>query len=223
MKNSEIRVLCATRARAARCAEMLESFFDTRGSDRTQIYCYVDREDPQVREYEPLFRTYGIDCQFGPRHTMPDVINAGCWKFEADAYAEVNDDHIYRTKDWDLKLFAALMDGGLAYGKTQNLPSAVMISADCVRALGWMLPPYFQHQFLDNALVDLYGGAGMLHHVPEVWIEHCHPDFGKAAHDDTYGVMRSTFDGDRAMYELWKVNYLAHDLKRLVAMRTCKA
>lgn len=199
-----IRIICPTRQRAARCELMLESFFATRGSEETKMFCYVATDDPEIDAYRTLFQRLPVEFCFGKRLPITEAINLS--SHHADFYGEVNDDHVYRTQRWDIALSDAILKSGkgaMAYGHTNNLPSAVMVSASCVKSMGWFMPPGFQHQFVDNALYDLYSGAGRLHHVPEVWIEHCHPDYGKAPMDATYELMRDTWDQGKARYQEW--------------------
>ena len=223
---SRIRIICPTRGRPERCRTMLESFFATRSSEEeTKIFCYVADDDPEIEAYKLLFETLAIDHEFGPWKSLVDVINDAAGLFcmasdSADFVGEVNDDHVYRTIGWDLKLAEAIEKsgrGGLAYGKTENLPSAALISASCVRKLGWYHVPGFKHQFVDNALHDLYAGAGRLHYVPEVWIEHCHVDYGKAPMDATYGIMRDTWNQGQARYSEWSQFEKQRDIERLKA------
>ena len=219
----EILVMCPTRARPDRCRQMLESFLATRRGRRTRIVCYVADDDPARAAYEALQPPPGeppsaIRFEFGPRRTIIEVFNTLAATHAADFYAEVNDDHLYRTDGWDLKLVAALRaqgGSGMACPRLENLPSAVMVSADCVRALGWFSPPGFRHQYVDNAINDLYGAAGLLRLAPDVWIEHCHPAFGKVKADDTYAHLAASAEPDRLEYERWRRDDFARDLARL--------
>ncbi len=188
---------------------MLQSFYATR-SPGTEIFCYVEETDPQREAYEQLFESYGLDHEFGPWRTMVQAVNYGCRKFEADFYGVLNDDHVCHTPGWDSYLAVSIIqNGGTGMGcgraeNRENLPQIILISRDCVRALGWYLPPQFIHQYVDNVQADLYGAAGLMFNAGDVWIEHVHPDFGKAPMDSTYQIMRNAHFHDRGAYEVWK-------------------
>lgn len=221
--NGKALIMCPTRGRPERCARMIESFSATRQGN-TELICYVAEDDPQIEAYRAYAnaprsgkRFAGIRFEFGPRITIVRVFNK-CLEHEADFYGEINDDHIYHTEGWDVKLESAIIahGRGMAYGRTENLPSGVMISADCVRALGYFHVPCFQHQYCDNAMRDLYNSAGLLIHVPEVWIEHCHPVFGKATPDETYGAMAAAGPDDAKAYERWRRDDFQNHLAKLI-------
>ncbi len=221
-----IRIICPTRQRVSRCAKMLESFFATRSSTSTQMFCYVDEADPQRADYRRLFDSLGVSYEFGPKRTMVEAVNYGCSKFDDDYYGVLNDDHLCHTPGWDCILAAAIKRNGgtgMAYGKPENreaLPQIILISCNCVRALGWYLPPWTIHQYGDNVQKDLYFGAGLAFPAEEVFIEHLHPDFGKAEMDSTYQIMRDAHDHDRAAYDHWKGNGgFLMDLAKLVRLK----
>lgn len=217
----KILIICPTRERADRCAIMLDSFLSTRQGN-TEIICYVDELDPQADQYRRMFSersSPNITYQFGPRLTLVQICNKFSSEMEADFYGDVNDDHIYRTPGWDLKLMAAIQANGgtgLAYGRTENLPGATMVSANCIRALGYYYPPCFHHQYADNVQRDIYTRLGMMFYVPEVWIEHCHPAFGKAKMDHTYQPMMDAHDHDAAAYIVWKETEFDASVQRIL-------
>lgn len=203
---------------------MLRSFITTRGPD-TEMFCYVDEADPQREDYRQLFEAMGVDYEFGPKRTMPEAVNYGVEKFEADFYGVLNDDHLCHTPNWDTLLADTVVrhgGTGLAAGKAENregLPQIILVSQNCVKALGWYHPPWLRHQYVDNVQADLYGAAKLIFPAPNVWIEHVHPDFGKAEMDSTYQIMRDAHDRDKAAYEAWKVNGgFYDDLAKLTAL-----
>lgn len=218
---TKLLVVCPTRARAARCREMLNSFYRTK-NDGTDILCYVDEQDPQVRQYaELLGETPSV---FGKRKTIIRVWNDAAREWPAKFYAEINDDHLYVTQDWDTKLIAAIQahgGHGMAYGYTKNLPTATVVSASCIKALGWWMLPELLHQFCDDVNKDLYGAAGMLYHVPEVIIEHRHPAYGLADWDEGYRAVYSpqVHKHDSDLYHQWRKERMTADVETLKKLR----
>lgn len=216
-------VVCPSRNRPERCREMLESFRATVSRPQTRLALYVDIADPQVADYDKLFTEYHspqISGTFGPRLPVPQVYNLHFQQHCADYYSDANDDFIYHTRDWDKLLIAAVeQHGGLgmAYGRTQNLPTAAVWSARSLRALGWWMPEGFIHQYVDNVHRDLFSMAGQMYLVPEVWTEHKHAAFGAVPWDEGYTQIYKTNDAvlDAAAYETWRKTRMTGDLARL--------
>jgi hypothetical protein len=151
------------------------------------------------------------------------AVNAG----EYRAFASLGDDHVPRTQGWDGLLLDALCDlndsgTGIAYGddlhQGQRLPTAPVVSADIVEALGWMCEPSLAHMYVDNVWRDLGRGAGCLAYVPGVVVEHCHPDAGKASPDGTYAESRSAETADREAYGRWQRERMADDAAAVKAL-----
>ncbi len=115
------------------------------------------------------------------------------------AVAYLGDDHLPRTVGWDAELLAALRTrgGGFAYGDDmmhgEQLPTAVAISSDIIRALGWFALPTLRHLYIDNVWKTLGECTGRLIYLPHVTIEHMHHERGVAALDKTYetGLMET--------------------------------
>jgi hypothetical protein len=142
------------------------------------------------------------------------------------AFASLGDDHVPRTQGWDRLLLDEIdrMGGtGIAYGddlhQRDRLPTAPVISADIVAALGWMCEPTLAHMHVDDAWRDLGRGAGCLAYVPGVVIEHCHPDAGKAAADETYAASVAGWAADREAYARWRRERMAADVAKVAALR----
>lgn len=110
---------------------------------------------------------------------------------EADAFGFMGDDHVPRSPRWDAELYAAaVIPNGIAYGddllQRSNLPTAVLMDAEIVRKLGWLVPPGIKHMYIDNWWRDLGNALGTLRYVDHVVIEHMHPVAGKAEKDEGY-------------------------------------
>jgi hypothetical protein len=212
----KVVVICPTRNRPERCKEMIESFLATRRGN-TSLVCYVSEDDPQLSAYKAMAFGERVSFEFGPRKTIVEVFNTAPSR-DADYFCDINDDHIYRTAGWDLKLIASLESiggHGMAYGYTDNLPTACMVTANCIRSLGWFFPPGFRHQYVDNAIFDLYHKAEMIVHDPQVMVEHCHPMLGRAPMDSTYSHLKDSAQPDKLEYERWTREDFANDLARL--------
>lgn len=141
------------------------------------------------------------------------------------AFASLGDDHLPRTPGWDRLLLEAIgkLGGeGIAYGNDLHqgaaLPTAPVISAGIVGALGWMMEPSLRHMFVDNVWADLGREAGCLAYVPDVVIEHQHPDAGKASGDGVYEESAAGTGVDRDAYHRWRNERMAGDVAKVRAV-----
>lgn len=210
----DLIVVTPSRGRPRQLGELVDAVRDTTAG-RVQILGLVDVDDPDRAAYKAL------PCAVwtGQRASLSRWTNyaAACLlglnQLEPPRYlASFGDDHRPRTQDWDLKLIGAIeaMDGpGIAYGNDLfqgvQLPTAWVVSADLVRAVGWMMLPTCEHMYVDAAVHALGDTAGRLAYRGDVVIEHLHPLAGKASWDASY--RESNTDGryaaDRAAYEAW--------------------
>jgi hypothetical protein len=220
--------ICPSAQRPEICWRMIESFVATAFS--AELLIYVDRDDPRVNDYmilEQKCKDLPVCFQFGPFLFLTEAFNYAADLAARSSYAflsEVNDDHIYHTHQWDTLLANEIVThrGGMAYGSTQHLPSAVMVSKSCIARLGqWVYPP-IKHQYVDNYWRDLYGGAGMLYQVPHVNIEHLHYSFGKSQFDTIYARVYSgeRHDTDCAAYHEWRNHHMTTDIEKLRSVQS---
>jgi hypothetical protein len=102
-----------------------------------------------------------------------------------DFYFMVNDDAIFKTQDWDLKL---AKKGKITYGNDlfqgENLCTFPMIDGDIVRALGWLQMPKLERYAGDVVWKFIGESLEILEYVPDVIIEHkwegcTHPDINQ--------------------------------------------
>lgn len=92
---------------------------------------------------------------------------------DADYYHISNDDCIYHTKDWDIKL---ANKGKISYGddnfQGENLCTFPMIDGDIVRATGWLQMPKLERYYGDNCWHFMGKHLDIMNYVPDVKIEH---------------------------------------------------
>ncbi len=153
----------------------------------------------------------------GPVATLP--------RDEYRAFASLGDDHVPRTPGWDRLLLEAIDDiggEGIAYGddlhQGRRLPTAPVISAGIVEALGWLCEPSLRHMYLDDVWRDLGSAAMCLAYRADVVIEHCHPDAGKAVADGTYAESLAGTEADRQAYQRWRAERMTADVAKVWAV-----
>jgi len=231
----DLLVITPSRRRPQRLREMLDACLALSGGD-TDIAVGCDDDDLDgYRELAARYPGRGRVRWFGgPRTGWAGWTNRlASYYTHADpdgdgnlpryrAFASLGDDHIPRTPGWDCLLLGAIdrMGGtGIVYGNDlfmgPSLPTAAVISADIVAALGWMCEPSLHHMFADNVWADIGHAAGCLAYVPDVVIEHVHFRAGKTPVDDVYATAESWTETDRAAYLQWRERRMRQDVMRV--------
>jgi len=222
---ADIIVVTPSRGRAARLREMVEAVHSTALGD-VRVMVGLDLDDPA--DYEATIPEWvgNISSYRGPRKSLCGWTNHLALQAldgpNPPRYlASLGDDHRPRTHGWDRVLIEAIenMAGpGFAYGNDllqgKAMPTAWVVSAEVVRALGWMMLPGCAHMYVDAAVLALGQAAGRIAYRADVIVEHVHPLAGKASWDTSY--RESNADGryaaDRAAFEAWRVEQLAADV-----------
>lgn len=211
-------MICPSRGRPAAAGELARAWHEV--TARARLLIVADEDDPLLPAYTglgALVRVSGAGPGLGP------VLNAAALQVAdgADAVGFLGDDHRPRTPGWDELLMAALAVPGVAYGddlfQRERLPTAVVISAEIIRGLGYMAPPGLTHMYLDNFWKQLGTDLGHLRYLPEVVIEHLHPVAGKARWDEGYARVNSPgmYASDGAAYQRFLAERWPGDLARL--------
>lgn len=104
----------------------------------------------------------------------------------------------------------------------ERLPTAIFMTADIVRALGYMAPPTLGHLYVDNAWLDLGRSAKCITYLSDVRVGHRHPIAGLAAWDEGYQRCNSPeqYSRDQAAYLQWRATDLPHAVDTLRALKT---
>lgn len=134
----------------------------------------------------------------------------------------MGDDHFPITQDWDIRLARAIGDKpGIAYGddllQGENLPTAVMMSAGIVEAIGYFSPPALKHLFMDNFWLALGHALNNVSYLPDVIIEHLHYINGKAKMDDRYLAVNNAnvHNGDLETFTQYVADEFQSDLEKI--------
>jgi hypothetical protein len=212
-------VILPTRGRpenAARCVDYLKE-----NSSISDIVIAID--DDQSDLYP---RIDDVTYEVNPRLRMNGTLNLVANKY-ADKYETIyflGDDHIARTPGWDELLYAPIKDRGygLSYGddkfQRQNLATAVMMSTNIIKILGFMAPPKLIHLYMDNFWMSLGQALNCITYVPEVVVEHMHFAAGKSVKDEQYAEVNSQemYDKDKATLMEYVQTQLKGDLEKLI-------
>ena len=180
-------VILPTRSRpdsAERCINALK--------EHSTISDFVIAIDDDQSDLYP--RLEGVTYEVNPRLRMNGTLNLVANKY-VDKYETIfflGDDHLVQTPAWDQYLSGAIAQKGygLAYGNDLlqgvGLATAVMMSTNIIKPVGYMAPPKLVHLFMDNYWMTLGKRLGTLWYFEKVIIEHLHPVAGKVAWDDQY-------------------------------------
>ena len=146
--------------------------------DQADLY---PRIDDVIYEVNPRLRMNG---------TLNLVANKYVDKYETIFF--MGDDHLPQTLQWDHFLSGAIASKGygLAYGndlfQKKNLATAVMMSTNIIKNLGFMAPPKLVHLFMDNFWMLLGMDLNAIWYFDDVIIEHLHFLAGKSQADAGY-------------------------------------
>lgn len=241
MTEPRMLVLVPTRGRPANAERLAAACAET-CTGPTDLLFVVDDNDPELAGYQARFPEHvpnlthdgrsRVALQVQPpleRPGLAGALNAAAvpWA-ETGAYfaiANLGDDHLPRTRGWDTEWLTVLgqLGTGVVYGddliQGELMATAVGLTADIVRTLGWMAAPGMDHLCIDLAWVDLGAALGRLAYLPHTIIEHVHPAAGKAEHDAGYAHANSPamVEHDSAAYYAWKEHQLAADVATLRA------
>lgn len=216
---AELCVIVPTRGRPHNLARLVDVWASTADPEtQTVLLVVVDADDPTVPDYREAVASVGfarLAVDPGPRQPgMVAALNRAAVgsvdRFRLLGF--MGDDHLPITPNWDRRIRDQLAStwAGMVYGddllQRAALPTAIFLTANIVRRLGWMAPPMLRHLYVDNAWRDLGLAAGILSYLDDVVIEHVHPVAQKAAWDDGYArVNHPSLDAvDRAAFTAWR-------------------
>lgn len=227
MRADETLVIVPTRGRPQSIRPMLAAWRKT-GAVAALMFV-LDEDDPALPAYwEAVAGLEGFPralYQVGPRRRLVGSLNAAATAL-CDQYAAIGfmgDDHRPRTHAWDTRFAQCLSGGaGIVYGNDllvgERFPTAVMMTSDIIKALGYMAPPAFVHLCVDLVWKDWGEGMRRITYLHDVVIEHVHPAAGKAQLDASYEESNSTDMVSRdseAYYHYRDCGGLAADLIKL--------
>lgn len=199
-----------SRGRPANAVRLVRHFNVTSTAD-ARLMIVLDDDDPELNNYRAALNSADMDglrfsYQVGARERLGPTLNR-----HAKLYAEhfqtigfMGDDHLPETAGWDRTLIdEVLRTRGIAYGNDlvhgPGLPTAVLMHASIINALGYMVPPGFIHMYLDNFWRELGTGLNALTYRGDVVIRHVHPIVQAAPWDAGYEEVNGFMgpDGDR--------------------------
>ena len=193
-------------------------------SDVDLLVC-IDFDDPTLVQYSGNHNT---QYRVGPRLRLGPTLNAAALE-EVNRYKYIGfmgDDHLPRTEGWQHSIQDELakLQVGVVYGNDllqgEKLPTAVFMTSNIIKTLGYMCPPNFVHMYLDNAWLEWGRGIDRITYLPDVIIEHIHPAANKINRDAGYDEADSFMNADRQMWENYVGGgFLEEDLQKLERLK----
>lgn len=183
-KSTRLLSICCSFRRPTLLRGMLKSYYDTKASDKTEVFVYLHLDDPHLEEYRAFIDDYQYKID---RHRcLQEVINHVVFEVypEIPYYQVIVDDHVCRTMRWDEMLISALeRNDGWGFACARDLvnndnwhnaehPSGEIFSWKQASTLGYAYPRNFMQTGMDFYAKDLGKSLGALTLVPEAIIEH---------------------------------------------------
>lgn len=216
-----IAIMVPSRGRPDNIRRLQDNMFENCRID-TNIHVFVDDDDPKLDEYRELI---GVNLVVGEPSRIGPLLNkhAGRLAEEHFIVGFMGDDHAPRTPGWDKVFFDHLTEvgTGVVYGNDlfqgANLATAVCMTSDIVKVLGYFSLPGAQHLFLDNFWMAIGRGIDRLYYFDDVVIEHIHPAKDKAEWDEVYAKANSseTWAFDEAAYLKYMSDQYHSDIVKL--------
>lgn len=231
--------LVPSRGRPANVARLHAAFTDlgagTDGGPWSDVVYIIDADDPELDGYLANGVPHAHYCVRHPSlpgvvppKRMGEIVNDSWTVYGmAHGYAAVGfmgDDHLPRTDAFDAVLMAELVHAGgaddlfgVAWGDDllmhDAFPTAGMLGAGMLDAMGYLVPPGFDHLCIDVVWSDIGRAIDRRYYRPDVIIEHMHPAAGKAELDAGYTANNdeATVGHDNGAYTEWASGNRATD------------
>lgn len=216
--------MCSSHCRPDRLTEMIASYSKTTKSKNAKLVIYVSDADHRLPEYKSIkISDNRVSIEIGKPKYMVEVLNYfSTVKYpDFDYYSEVNDDHVYLTDNWDGLMMDAidLKNNGLsiAYGLTENMPTATMTGSKIIKLLGYFFPPEFRHSWVDNWLCEVGFGSNIMTHLENVNIEHRHHIFNKAKKDAVYESVENDYEFGKNAFTKWILEHKNETISKILS------
>ena len=217
MLGKDVLVIVPTRGRPDASVEFHKEFLAK--SMISDLMFAIDEDDA-----DSYSRIEGVLYEVNPRMGMNGTLNYVATKY-ADKYkyiAFMGDDHRVRTFGWDIVMTEKIGSLGVAYGNDliqgQALPTAVLMSSNIIKAIGYMAPPKQKHMYLDNFWLDLGTRLNAIHYLEDVIIEHLHFSVGKSDMDSSYQETNDSaiYNADKVAYDEYLSTQMDIDLDKIL-------
>lgn len=226
-------IIVPTRGRPQNVDRLVEWWHDTCLEETELIFC-VGIDDPSYQKYLDKFNSHkGLrNLEWMSKTSNYSLVSTLNYAAITTAMrlchpptfiGFMGDDHVPRTYGWDAQIIDSLEHNqiGISYGndmiQSQNLPTAVFMSAAIVNRLGYMCPPTLEHLYIDNVWKAWGEALGILSYLPETIIEHMHPIARKVDWDAQYERVNAgeQYARDKIAYDSYMQTTFHDDIHKL--------
>ncbi len=210
-----ISLLLPTRKRVHLVRRLLKSLEDTVSTlDNVEVILYVDEDDTESQAIShPSIRLKRIVGT--PGTTMGTIFNESFGHAEGRYIMLLNDDMVFRTRNWDLRVISAFEgfkdDIGFVYGNDLDqgkaVPTFPILSRRVCEIMGEVCPPEYRNLHIESHLIDIFKelerlGYKRIVYLDDVIFEHLHHVVGKAEMDETYRGKKDPLMDERLFVSL---------------------
>jgi hypothetical protein len=143
--------------------------------------------------------------------------------FLAEEYrylAFIGDDIVFKTK-WESEFISELSKttNGLVYGNDlhqgRNLATHPCITSNMIKAVGFYGCPAVEHNFFDVYWLEIVRLAGTVKYLPNVIMEHMHPNAGKNPYDYISAKINNNLISDQQRYKDYMLENKMSDIIKI--------
>lgn len=225
IEGKRLLTICPSRGRVEKLKKMVKSFQEKSSPQAGLIVC-VDEDDPCLEQYKDFFADK-VCYYLGPKKTTTDIYNYILKVLpDYEFYSLTNDDFVYLTVVWDVKLMGNIEQNGgwgIAYGDDRImgdvLPTTPVISGNIVRALGYLQLPSLKHLYGDRVWRALGRAIGRLYYDGNVIIQHEHPLDKKTPEDEMFKYTNSQqmYQMDQQSFNRWMKTQVKSDISKILS------
>lgn len=187
-----IDILIPTRQRTGRLFQTVVSIFAHSVNKQFRIYIYVDEDDEETLRI-------ARDTNYIKFHIGKQKVLSECWNDlyrlgSGDILFHGADDIIFETYGWDVfvedhfKHHAETLYYGRDGHQDENCPTHSFTSRSAADKIGYFVPPYFEADWNDVWLKELY--RERLYFNPDLMIRHNHVNVDEKFDDEIYELGR---------------------------------
>ncbi len=158
----------------------------------------------------------------GPKKSVSQMTNECFYQSSGNIVMYAADDILFKTESWDLIVKKGLSGkpAYLVYGNDlgrpkQEIATHGFMTRDFASLNGYLLPELFSADFCDTWLTSIARMAKCLKYIPELEIEHMHPNWGKSLNDQTY----ESREGKKNYLKLWIKFKITLPIRLLLAIK----
>lgn len=220
-----ISFLCPTRSRPQQAINLYKSFVSTQQNSNEIIFC-LQQGDPKIQEYLYLFKENNFE-NFFITDPMPTsyLWNQMAFAAKGDLLTLIGDDVEIKTKGWDIiieekaskyldNIFVITVDDGRndrPQGEVMRCPHPI-VHRTWVKTLGYLVPPFFMHRYLDAYTQNLALRLNRFVEIPTIVFDHLKFNYSR---DETGQRSRRWLNYDKFVFEKISKRYFEQDLKLL--------